>query len=550
MAGLATTVGSGAMTNSMRDIPEADVLLVTGSNTTEAHPVLALQMKKAVRRHGAKLILIDPRRIELADFAALHLRQQPGSDVALFNAMAHVIITEELVNDAFVAERVEGYPAFAASVAEWTPERAAVISGVPADDIIRAARLYAGAKNAAIFWAMGITQHTTGTDNVKALSNLALLTGNIGRPGTGLNPLRGQNNVQGACDMGGLVNVFPGYQPVTDAGARERFARAWNVPVEFLSPKPGLTVTEIMNGVLSGKIKAIYIMGENPMLSDPNLNHVREALEQVDFLVVQDIFLNETAEFADVVLPAVSFAEKVGTFTSTERRVQLVRPALDAPGDARPDWEIITELANRMGAGWDFQQPEQIFSELAAVTPQYGGMSYKRLEKGGLQWPCPTADHPGTAVLHAEKFTRGKGLLCPVDFRPPAEDTDDEYPLILSTGRLLFHWHGGTMSRRSPGLDAISPEAEVEISPEDAAELEINEGELVRVSSRRGSVVASAKLTERSPAGTIFMTFHFAEAATNLLTIDAVDPTAKIPEYKVCAVKVEKAVPEIPTSMS
>lgn len=528
------------MTNSIRDITAADVLLVTGSNTTEAHPVISLQMKKAVRKHGARLILIDPRRIELADFATLHLRHQPGTDVALFNAMANVIIGEGLANNSFIEARTEGFAAFAAAVRDWTPERAAVITGVPAEEIVAAARLYAQARNAAIFWAMGITQHTSGTDNVKALSNLALLTGHIGRPGTGLNPLRGQNNVQGACDMGGLPNVFPGYQPVTSEEVRRTLAAAWDVPYERLSPTPGLTVTEIMNGILDGRIHAVYIMGENPMLSDPNLNHVEEALRQVDFLVVQDIFFNETAALADVVLPAASFAEKTGTFTSTERRVQLVRPVLEEPGEARADWKIIVDLANRLNAGWSYESPAAIFDEMASVTPQYRGISHERLERGGLQWPCPTPDHPGTPILHVSQFTRGLGLFCPVDYRPPAEEPDEEYPFILSTGRILFHWHGGTLSRRSPGLEAMAPEAEVEIHPADAEKLGVRTGDCVRVASRRGEVVAAVRITRRSPPGTVFMTFHYAEAAANLLTINAVDPVAKIPEYKVCAVSVKR----------
>jgi formate dehydrogenase alpha subunit len=528
------------MTNSIKDIVEADVLFVTGSNTTEAHPVLSLQMKRAVRKNGAKLILLDPRRIELADFATLHLRHQPGTDVAVLNAMAHVILVEGLANDSFMAERTEGLAEFKTAVADWTPERAAIISGVPAEEIRQAAHVYATAQNSAIFWAMGITQHTTGTDNVKALSNLALLTGHIGRPGTGLNPLRGQNNVQGACDMGGLVNVFPGYQPVADEAARRKFAAAWDVPFESLNAKPGLTVTEIMHGVLDGRIKAIYIMGENPMLSDPNLNHVRHALEQVEFLVVQDIFLNETAEMAHIVLPAASFAEKSGTFTSTERRVQLIRPALPLPGEARPDWQIITRIAQCLGAEWAYENPKEIFTELASLTPQYAGMSHQRLEQGGLQWPCPTPEHPGTAVLHSTQFARGKGLFCPVSFKPPAEEVDEAYPFILSTGRILFHWHGGTMSRRSPGLDLIAPLAEVEINPVDAEALGIQNGDCVQVESRRGKVLAEARFTDRSPEGTVFMTFHYAEAAVNLLTHDMVDPVAKIPEYKVCAVRVAR----------
>jgi formate dehydrogenase alpha subunit len=539
VAGLATTLGSGAMTNSIADIPEAEVLVVIGSNTTEAHPVIALQMKAAVRKRGARLILIDPRRIELADFAHLHLRHRPGTDVALINAMAHVILAEGLENRAFLAARTEGLESFRASVEAWTPERAAEVTGVAPDLIAQAARLYAGAKAAAIFWAMGITQHTTGTDNVRALSNLALLCGQIGRPGTGLNPLRGQNNVQGACDMGGLPNVFPGYQPVASDEMRRKFADAWGVAYEGLSPTPGLTVTEVMEAALSGSVKALFILGENPMLSDPNLHHVEKALGALEFLAVQDIFLNETAQLADVVLPGVSFAEKCGTFTNTERRVHLVRPALPPKKGARTDLDILVELARRAGADWAYADPAAVFDEMAQLTPSYAGISHTRLEQGGLQWPCPTADHPGTPILHTQKFTRGLGLLSPVAYRPPQELPDDEYPLLLSTGRILFHWHGGTMSRRSPGLDSLAPEAEVEIHPADAEAWGIEDGALVRVTSRRGTVVARARRTRRSPPGAIFMTFHFAEAAANLLTIDAVDPVAKIPEYKVAAVRIE-----------
>jgi len=548
VAGLATTLGSGAMTNSIADIVQADVLLVTGSNTTEAHPVLALQMKAAVHRHGARLILIDPRRIELAQFAALHLRHRPGTDVALFNAMAHVILAEGLENRAFIAERTEGIEALRAAVEAWPPARAEAISGVPAGQIAEAARIYAGAKAAAIFWAMGITQHTSGTDNVKALANLALLCGHIGRPGAGLNPLRGQNNVQGACDVGGLPNVLPGYQSVADESVRRKFAAGWGVPPEKLSPKPGLTVTEIMNAALDGRVRAIFILGENPLLSDPNLHHVEQALRQVEFLAVQDIFLNETAQLADVVLPGVSFAEKSGTFTNTERRVQLVRQALPGHGKARQDWEILLDLAHRMGADWKYGNPAQIFAEMATLTPQYAGISHPRLESGGLQWPCPTPDHPGTPILHAQKFTRGLGLFTPLDYVPPAEAPDGDYPFILSTGRVLFHWHGGTLSRRSPGLDELAPQAELEIHPTDAARLAIGEGEQVKVSSRRGEVVAAARITRRSSPGTVFMTFHYAEAAVNLLTADNLDPVAKIPDYKVTAVKVERVEEGIPRS--
>jgi predicted molibdopterin-dependent oxidoreductase YjgC len=393
---------------------------------------------------------------------------------------------------------------------------------------------------------MGITQHTTGTDNVIALSNLALLCGQIGRPGTGLNPLRGQNNVQGACDMGGLPNVFPAYQAVASPEARAKFAAGWGIPVESLNPKPGLTVTEIMDGALEGRIRGLFILGENPMLSDPNLHHVELALQALDLLVVQDIFPNETAQVADVVLPGVSFAEKAGTFTNTERRVQLVRPVLAAPGEARQDWAILQDLAGRLGARWHYDSPSAIFEEIRTLAPSYAGMDYQRLEGPGLQWPCPTADHPGTPILHTQRFTRGLGLFSPVAYRPPAEATDDVYPFLLSTGRVLFHWHGGTLTRRSAGLDWLAPEAEVEINPDDAAAMGIGDGLMIVVRSRRGAVRARAKVTVRSPRGTVFMTFHYAEAAANLLTIDAVDPVAKIPEYKVAAVRLERLAEESP----
>lgn len=527
------------MTNSIDDIVEAEVLLVTGSNTTESHPVLSLQMKKAVREHGAALILLDPRRIQLAEFAHLHLQHKPGTDVAVINAIANVLLQEGLQDTDFIETRTEGFETFRQSVQDWTPERAEGVCGVPAEDIRQAARLYGGAQRAAIFWAMGITQHTTGTNNVKSLANLALLTGNVGRPGTGLNPLRGQNNVQGACDMGGLPNVYPGYQSVSDEAVRQKFAEGWRVSADRLSLNPGLTVTEVMDAAYDGQVKAIYIMGENPMLTDPDLHHVRQALERVEFLVVEDILLNETSEFADVVLPAVSFAERYGTFTNTERRVHLIRKAIEPAGEARPDWQIITELANRMGAGWSYGGADEIFAEMASLTPQYAGMSHRRLEEGGLQWPCPSPDHPGTPILHVGKFSRGLGLFSPVEYKPPAEEVDEEYPLIFSTGRVLYHWHGGTLSRRSPKLDALAPEPEVEIHPEDAHRYGIKDGGMVRVISRRGEVEARAYLTYRSPPGTVFMTFHYAEAPANLLTHGIVDPVAKIPAYKVSAVRVE-----------
>jgi len=567
VAGLAATLGSGAMTNSIADIHLADVLLVTGSNTTEAHPVISLEMKKAVRKRGAKLILIDPRETELANFAAIHLRPRSGTDVALLNAMAHVIIAESLAKQDFITARTENFEALQEAVRDCTPQWGEDVTGVPADMIIEAAQVYSQAGSAAIFWAMGITQSSHGVDNVQALANLALLTGNFGKPGSGVNPLRGQNNVQGACDMGGLPNVITGYQPVIDENIRTKFEKAWQTAVKIPS-KPGLTVTELMNGVLDGRIKALYIMGENPILSDPNMNHVKEALSEIEFLVMQDIFLNETAQLAHVVLPGVSFAEKEGTFTNTERRVQRVRSALPIRGEARRDLDIICDLGKRLSSAdsftdasrgletdgdqqmgvdvihpvtdWNYVGASAVWDEIAALTPSMAGIAYERLERGGIQWPCPNAEHPGTPILHKEKFTRGLGKFTPLKFREPVEKPDEEYPFTLNTGRILQHWHGGTMSRRSEGLDWIVPEGEIQINDEDGARLEITSGDIIRVSSRRGEVTGKVSLTDKLPRGMVFMNFHFAEMPTNVLTGDAVDPVAKIPEYKVSAVKVER----------
>jgi predicted molibdopterin-dependent oxidoreductase YjgC len=542
------------MTNSIADIRCADVLLVTGSNTTEAHPVLALEMKAAVRRDGARLILIDPREIELAEFAVLHLRPRSGTDVALLNALAHVIISEGLLDLPFIEARTENYAALQAAVADCTPRWAEDVSGVPADLIVEAARCYGGAASAAIFWAMGITQSSHGVDNVQALANLALLTGNFGRPGTGVNPLRGQNNVQGACDVGGLPNVLTGYQPIADPAVRAKFEGAWRTQAPLPS-SPGLTVTEMMNAAVEGRLRALYIMGENPLLSDPNLNHVAEAVRKLDFLAVQDIFLNETALEADVVLPGVSFAEKEGTYTNTERRVQRVRPAIAIRRDARPDLEIICELGARLGgrsgehAGdratrgvtdWAYPDAAAVWDEIAELTPSLAGISYRRLEGDGLQWPCPDADHPGTPILHREKFTRGLGKFSAIGFREPVENPDVEFPFVLNTGRILQHWHGGTLSRRSIGLNAVVPKGLIELNSQDAMTLKISNDDMVRITSRRGSVTGAARLSDRLPRGMVFMNFHFAEIATNTLTGDAVDPTAKIPEYKVSAVRVER----------
>jgi formate dehydrogenase alpha subunit len=540
VAGLAAAFGSGAMTNSISEIESSDLILVSGSNTTENHPIVGMKVKRAVRQRGAKLIVIDPREIDLVKYADIWLRQNPGTDVAVLNGLMHVIIHENLYAKEYVESRTEGFEALKKAVDKYTPEQVEKISGVPSEDLRRAARMYARANRAVLLYAMGMTQHISGTDNVKSCANLAMLCGNLGIEGGGVNPLRGQNNVQGACDMGALPNVFPAYQQVASEEARANFTKAWGGGIA-LSPKPGLTVVEMMNAAHAGKIKGLYIMGENPMLSDPDLSHVEESLKHLDILVVQDIFLTETARLAHVVLPSACFAEKDGTFTNTERRVQRIRKAVSAPGLAKADWEIIADLSGRMGYPMNYASAEDIMNEICKVTPSYGGISYERIDKEGLQWPCPNLTHPGTKFLHKDRFSRGLGLFHAIEFIPPAELPDDKYPLILSTGRVLYHYHTGTMTRKSQGPSERCPESLVEINPVDARRLGIEEGQFVKVTSRRGTLSAKARLTDRSAQGTIFMNFHFREAAVNLLTNPALDPIGKIPEYKVCAVKVEAA---------
>jgi formate dehydrogenase major subunit len=539
VAGLAAAFGSGAMTNSLQGIYKSDVLFLIGTNTTENHPVVAIKMKQAVTRGGAKLIVADPREIEMTRFADIWLRQTPGTDVALINGLMHVIIAEGLYAEEYVRDRTEGFEEMREILQRYTPDFVEGITGVPQDDLRKAARLYAGATRASIFYAMGITQHITGTDNVKSLANLAMLCGNVGIEGGGVNPLRGQNNVQGACDLGALPNVYTGYQRVTDEEARKKFEEAWGV--KGLPAHVGLTVTEMVPAAAKGDLKALYIMGENPMVSDPDLKHVEESLANLDFLVVQDIFLTETAQMADVVLPAASFAERNGTYTNTDRRVQRVRKGVEPPGQARPDWEIIADLATCMGYEMRYRSAEEIFNEFTRLTPSYAGISYKRLDKeGGLQWPCPTPKHPGTPYLHKDKFTRGKGLFHAIEFIPPAELPDKDYPFILSTGRVLYHFHTGSMTRRDDGMNFRYPEGHVEVNPVDAMEMGVEDGEKVRVASRRGKIEIPVQVTPRSPQGTVFIPFHFFEAAANRLTNTALDPIGKIPEFKVCAVKVEK----------
>ena len=539
MAGLVTTFGSGAMTNSINEIRDAACILAIGTNTTAAHPVIALEIKRAVQQ-GAKLIVANPREIDLVRFADLWLQYNLGTDVALLMGMMRVIVDEGLLDSSFIEQRCENFNAFRESLNGFTLDFVERVTGVPGEKIIQAARVYATNSPATILYAMGVTQHSHGTDNVIATANLAMLTGNIGKPSTGVNPLRGQNNVQGACDMGALPNVYPGYQAVADPAIREKFEIAWGCS---LPANPGLTLTEILDAAYQGKIKALYLVGENPVLSDPDAKHAQAALANLEFFVVQDVFLSETARLAHVVLPAASFAEKSGTFTNTERRVQLVRKAIEPIGGAKADWWITCQIGQRMGSkGFNFTHPIEIMEEIARLTPSYSGISYGRLEDGGLQWPCPDKQHPGTPILHTQLFTRGKGRFIPLEYKPPMELPDKDYPLLLTTERSLYHFHTGTITRKVMGLNILRGEELVEINPKDASALGIADGEAVKVVSRRGEVVAKARVTEVSPEGVISMSFHFAESPTNQLTNPALDPIAKIPEFKVCAVRVEKDV--------
>lgn len=550
MAGLAASFGSGAMSNSIEDITsQSKALFVIGSNTTEQHPVIGMRIRQAVKQRGAVLIVADPRRIPLTEYATLHLRHQPGTDNALINGLMNIILEKGLQDQAFIAERTEGFDEFKAVVQQYTPEEVSEITGVPVEKLYQAAEIMGTHKPMPVFWAMGITQHITGVRNVMNLANLQMLLGNMGIPGGGVNPLRGQNNVQGACDMGGLPNVYPGYQSVTSEEIQLKFEAAWGAS---LSNIVGLTVTEMIPNILEGKTKALYIMGEDPLMSDPDTNHIRRCMDECEFIVLQDIFPTETAPYADVLLPAVSFAEKSGTFTNTERRIQLVRKAIEPEGEAWEDWRIISSLAKRLladgkrtvnaarYAGWDYASPKEIMQEIAALTPSYAGVSHDRLERGEtFQWPVKDPSHPGTPILHVGKFSRGLGKFAPIEHVPPAELPDDEYPMILSTGRVLYHWHGGEMSRRSQGLLEIYSKPLIEVNEDDAHHLGLNGSQRVRVSSRRGSIEAQAWVTDRVPPGMVYANFHFPEASANELTIAALDPVAKIPEYKVCAVKVE-----------
>jgi formate dehydrogenase major subunit/formate dehydrogenase alpha subunit len=541
-AALSRSLGGASMTNPIEDIWQTDLFLVVGSNTTETHPVIAAMIKKRVRQ-GARMIVVDPRYTGMAEAATLWLRVRPGTDVFLLNAMARLVLEEGLWDRAYVEARTEGFQEWVESLGPYTLEAAQEVTGVPQERIAEAARLYATTPKAGAYWAMGVTQHAKGTATAQALVNLALLTGKVGREGAGLNPLRGQNNVQGAGDMGALPDVLPGYLKVADEGARRRYEALWGVP---LPKEPGLRMTEVYEAI--PEVEAIYLIGEDPVTSEPYQDHLKAKLEELPFLVVQDILENETTPFAHVVLPAASFLEKDGTFTNTDRRVQRVRKLLDPPGEARPDWWITQELGKRLaqalGRPWAlYEGPEAIWEEVRRAIPEMmGGVSYTRLEREGVRWPCPREDHPGEAVLFRERFNTpsGKARFFPAPYTPPAEAPSPDYPLTLSTGRVLFHWHGGTLSRNSQ-LERAYPELKVEVNPKDAQRLGLADGEPVYVVSRRGRIRARAWVTERTPEGVVYAPFHFTEAPANRLTLNALDPISRIPEYKVSAVRLEKA---------
>ncbi len=533
------------MTNSIAEIHSmgpGDTLLAIGTNTTECHPIIGIAMLKAVKR-GAKLIVVDPRATTLTQHADVWLRLNPGSDVALLNAIAHVILQNGWQATGYITEHTENFAQFKEVARKYSPEEASRITGVPAKNIATAAEIIGKSNNVAIYYTMGITQHTSGVDNVMAVSNIAILTGNIGRPKTGVNPLRGQNNVQGSCDMGALPDVLPGYQKVDNTAVRKKFAKAWGCEIP---EKEGLKIPSVLEGIEKDEVKAVYIFGENPLRSDPDINHVTHCLKKVELLIVQDIFLTETAQIADVVLPGVTFAEKDGTFTSTERRVQRVRKAIEPPGQCKPDWLILSELMETMGYPASYAHPQEIFDEMRQLTPAYAGITYERLENESLQWPCPTTDHPGTPILHVGGSMRGQARFVPADYRPPAELPDAAYPLVLTTGRVVAHYHTGTMTRRCWGLRGVAPYEEVEIHPNDAAALGIADGEPISVSSRRGEVQAVAKVTTRVSPGLVFMTFHYSESSGNMLTNSACDPITQTPELKACAVAVRKITDSVP----
>lgn len=534
MAGLATSFGSGAMTNSIGEIAHSKVIFVIGSNTTEAHPVIGSKIKQAVR-NGCRLIVADPRGIELTEHAEVWMRLRPATDITLINGLMHIILDQGWEDRAFIEKRTEGFENLEKILPKYTPEYVSQVTGVSVKQLYEAAEIYATAESAQIFYTLGITEHTTGTDNVMSLANLALITGNLGKANSGVNPLRGQNNVQGACDMGALPNFYPGYQKVEDDKAREKFTKAWGVS---LNPAKGYMIPDMFSASLSGKLKAMYVMGEDPVSTDADANHVRKGLQALDFLVVQDIFLTETAKLADIVLPGASYAEKTGTFTNTERRVQMVNKAVEPAQGAKPDWQIICAIAKRMGVDFGYETTSEIMNEITSLTPQYAGISHERLGNQGLQWPVTCDSHMGTPILHIDGCTRGNGLFMPIEARTSDELPDKEYPFLLSTGRKLSHYNIST--RYSDVLSTYSSEELAELNPDDAKALNICDGDRVKVASRRGEVGTRVKLTNKVPPGMIFMTFHYVDSPVNALTNGACDKVSGTYEYKVCAVRISK----------
>jgi formate dehydrogenase alpha subunit len=535
VASLALTFGSGAMTNSIADMEQTDLFFMIGSNPDTGHPTIGLRVHQAIDR-GAKLVVVDPRRTKLADRADLWLRIKPGTDVALLNGMMNIILEGGLWNKKFVEDRTEDFDYLKDVVKKYTPDIVEEITGISEQQLRQAAEMYAAEGRHAIYHGMGITHYVTGTDRVKSIANLAMLCGKVGVAGGGCNPLRGQNNVQGACDMGALFNTLPGYASLDNDDMFDKYEKAWKVK---LPRRPGKPATEVWENVLSGDIRGLYIFGEDPVVADPNISHVKKALEKADFTVVQDIFLTDTAKMADVVLPAACFAEKDGTFTCTERRVQRVRKAVEPPGEARADWRIFCDLSKKMGYEMDYASAEDVFEEIRTLLPQYKGITYERLEKVGLQWPVPSEDHPGTPVLHTKTFTRGKGLFIPEEYIPPVELPDDDYPMSFTTGRDLARYNFSSMTGKTPEIDLISPECFAEVNPVDAERMGIKEKDLIRLTSRRGSVEMRATITDRSQEGTIFSTYNHLATLVNLLTLDALDRLSRTPEYKLCAIRVE-----------
>ena len=512
--------------------------MLVGSNPEEAHPVVGMQIRQAVRRKKTRLIVVDPRDIGLSKHADIHLKIRPGTNVAFANGMMNVIINEGLMDKEYIENFTEDFDKIKELVKDYTPEKVAEICHIDKDKLVEAARMYATANKAPIIYCLGVTEHSTGTEGVMSMSNMALLTGKLGKSGCGVNPLRGQNNVQGACDMGAQPTDYPGYQKVDNPEVREKFEKAWNVK---LNPNPGLKATEVFPAAIEGKIKGLYICGEDPVVSDPDTKHIIHALENLEFFVLQDLFMTKTAEYADVILPAISYAEKEGTFTNTERRVQRIRKAVTVEGNMRPDTDILIDLMNAMGYPQKYVTPSEIMDEIASVTPSFGGISFERLDNGeSLQWPCPTKENKGTAIMHVGKPVRGRALFYPAKFVPSQELPDEEYPFILTTGRILYHYNAGAMTARSKGLMDISGEGFIEVNYRDAERLGIKNGERIKISSRRGSIDATAKVGRKVSQGETWMPFHFPDSPVNVLTNAALDEFARIPEYKVCAVNIEK----------